>query len=355
MGENTVFRRQTDRKLEICTRYTELGASSRLRYYLYRSALEQDGFVPEFHPFFDDEYLKRLYSGKGKSRFAAFSALAKRFAGCWNLEKELLIEYELFPMIPAGIELALIGRRKYVLNFDDLVWEKYKKLPLLKNKFDRLIRNAAGVIAANHLLFEHAQSLNDNVILIPTVVDLEHYQTKKPTAVNKLKAAWIGTPVTFKECFLPFADIFKTLCKETDIEFQIIARDNLPVIDGVDMTCVNWSAEKEAELLSACDIGIMPLCDDAFSKGKSAYKLIQYAATGLPAIASPVGENKFFITHGENGFLANTADEWVSAVKQLTPLQMRQQMAEAMQKKAFEYSLQKYAPILSEFLRKSFS
>ena len=347
--------RKKDHSLGICTRYTELGASSRLRYYLYRSALEQAGFFPEFHPFFDDGYLKRLYSGKGKSRFAAFSALAKRLAGCLKLEKELLIEYELLPMIPAGIELALIGKRKYVLNFDDLVWEKYKKLPLLKNKFDRLICNAAGVITANHLLFEHAKALNDNVILIPTVVDLEHYQTKVPCAVNKLKAAWIGTPVTYRECFLPFADIFKTLCKETEIEFQIIARDNLPVIDGVDMTCVNWSAEKEAELLSACDIGIMPLCDDAFSKGKSAYKLIQYAATGLPAIASPVGENQYFITHGKNGFLANSAEEWVNAVKQLTSLQMRQQMAEAMQKKAFEYSLQKYAPILSEFLRKSFS
>jgi glycosyltransferase involved in cell wall biosynthesis len=121
------------------------------------------------------------------------------------------------------------------------------------------------------------------------------------------------------------------------------------------MTCLDWSRENEARLLSECDFGIMPLLDDDFSRGKSAYKLIQYAATGLPAIASPVGENKFFITPGVNGFTASTAEEWLDAVRQLKNLSTRQKMASAMQNKAFDYSLQKYAPVMTEFLLRCFS
>ena len=145
------------------------------------------------------------------------------------------------------------------------------------------------------------------------------------------------------------------ICAKTDMKILVIADESLPGIKGVDLTFVNWSAEKEAGLLASCDLGIMPLNDDIFSRGKSAYKLIQYAATGLPAIASPVGENKFFIKHGENGFLANSPAEWLAAVEQLSDLQIRQKMSAAMQKQAFEYSLQKYAPIMSEFLLRCFS
>jgi len=146
-------------KLGIYPRYSEQGASSRLRYYLYRDALTQAGFAPEFHPLLGDEYLRRLYSGLGKSKKLFLKALASRFFRTAALEENLLIEYELLPFLPAAAELLLIGKRKFVLNFDDLVWEKYKTIPFLKNKYDRLIRRAAGVVAANHLLYERAAAL----------------------------------------------------------------------------------------------------------------------------------------------------------------------------------------------------
>ena len=341
--------------LGIYTRYSELGASSRLRYYLFKEAFNAVSAGNFFHPFFDNAYLKRLYSGKGKSKAGFFLALAKRLYQVVFPEKQLLLEYELLPFMPAAVDLFFIGKRKFVLNFDDFVWEKYKNIPFLKTKYDKLIQKAAGVIVANHLLLEKVKNLNSNVILIPTVVDLEKYPYTPPVDRLPLTAAWIGTPVTYKECFLPFASVWQELCKETGLKFKIIARENLPDIPGVNMEKVNWSQENEAKLLSECDFGIMPLVNDDFSRGKSAYKLIQYAACGLPAAASPVGENSLFITHGENGFLASSAEEWISAVQALESLSVRKKMSSAMQKKAFEYSLQKYIPVMTEFLLRCFS
>ena len=341
--------------LGIYTRYSEHGASSRLRYYLFKKAFNAVSAGNYFHPFFDDAYLKRLYSGKGKSKAAFFLALTKRLYQVLFLEKNLLLEYELIPFMPAAVDLFFIGKRKFVLNFDDLVWEKYKNIPFLKNKYDKLIKKASGVIVANHLLFDKVKKLNSNVILIPTVVDLEKYPHISPVDRRPLTAAWIGTPVTYRECFLPFASVWQKLCRETGLKFKIIARNDLPAIPGVDMEAVNWREDTEAQHLLQCDFGIMPLCNDDFSRGKSAYKLIQYAACGLPAAASPVGENSRFITHGENGFLASSAEDWLSAVKALESLSCRERMSTAMQNKAFDYSLQKYIPVMTEFLQRCFS
>ena len=343
-------------KLGIYPRYSEQGASSRLRYYLYRDALIQAGFAPEFHPLLGDEYLRRLYSGRGKPKQLFLKALASRFFRTAAPEENLLIEYELFPFLPAAAELFLIGKRKFVLNFDDLVWEKYKSIPFLKNKYDRLIRRAAGVITANHLLFERAAKLNANAILIPTVVDLQKYVSPPllPKKEGFLRAAWIGTPVTYRACFLPFAETFKKLCATFPLEFLIVARSDLPVIDGVPMTCVDWSEKDEAGFLASCDLGVMPLVDDAFSRGKSAYKLIQYAAAGLPAVASPVGENARFIREGVNGFSAVSPEEWLSAVGMLADSGRRTEMSHRTRELAFDCSLQKYAPVMTDFLKRSF-
>ena len=93
--------------LAVCTRYDELGASSRLRYYAYRAALEEGGFAVRMLPFFGRAYLKRLYGGGGKSRWLAAAALLRRLAALPGLPERLLIEYELLPSLPAGVEQAL--------------------------------------------------------------------------------------------------------------------------------------------------------------------------------------------------------------------------------------------------------
>ena len=94
----------------------------------------------------------------------------------------------------------------------------------------------------------------------------------------------------------------------------------------------------------------MPLNDDPFSRGKSAFKLIQYLAAGIPAIASPVGENQVVLRDGETGLFADSPEEWADAMRRLTDEHVRETMAANARRAAGEYSIQKYAPELIECL-----
>lgn len=348
--ENTVAE-----ELGIYTRYGRRGASSRLRYFDYRKAFEAAGFAPHYHPFFPDAYLKKLYAGEGKSRLLAGGALLRRFASAAvHLPKRLLIEYELFPELPFGVEAHFLRNRRYVLNFDDDVWLKYEGRGSLAEKYDRLVANAAGVVCANDLLLEKARKHNPNVIKIPTAVNLDAF----PAQARKFPdftVAWIGTPVTY-EYLERHAEALQSMALAVDFELLVIARKDLQsrAIPGVNMRFADWSEEKEGGLLSRCHAGIMPLpARDAFAAGKSAFKLIEYLAAGLPAIASPVGENLRVLRDGETGFLAETPEEWTDALIRLKDDGVRGRFAANAHRLAFEYSQQKFGPIYAEFLRET--
>ncbi len=335
-------------RLALCTRYDRLGASSRLRFYAYRDALEQAGFQTEIRPFFTAEYLRKLYRGEGKSRVMGAVSLLRRLAQAFFLPEKLYIEYELFPRLPYGAEEFFLRRRRYVLNFDDNVWEKYRDNPRLADKYDRLCANAAGIITANDFLTEKVSRLNGNVIKIPTAVDLDAFAETVPKR-EKFTLCWIGTPVTFHEYLAPFAPVLQLMAAELDFRLLVIGGKDLPKFSGVDMECVNWSEAEEAKLISSCHAGIMPLKDDDFARGKSAYKLLQFFAAGLPVIASPVGENVHVVTP-ECGFLPENAGEWVDALGELQKPDIYNQKSAAAKGQSREFSMQKYRPILAEFI-----
>ncbi len=342
--------------LGICTRYDRLGASSRCRYYQYEDAFRKEGFLPEFHPFFPNRYLEKLYAGNGRSHRSALAACFRRFQDSFRFPERLLIEYELLPGLPAAVELVLIGKRRFVLNYDDDVWVRYAGKPFLENKYDTLIRHAAGVVTANTLLEKRAQALCPNVIKVPTAVDLDDYTPEKFPKFPRFTVVWIGTPVTY--AYLEqAAEALRSMAQHTDFELLVIARRSLEAraIPGVPMRFEEWSPENEAELLCRSHVGIMPLpAEDPFARGKSAFKLIQYMAAGIPAIASGVGENRRVLLHGETGFLADTPAEWNAALLCLAGDDgCRNRMAAAARRRAFEYSTQKYAPILTGFLRRT--
>jgi len=341
--------------LGVCTRYGTLGASSRLRYYEFREAFEAAGFAPRFRPFFPDAYLKRLYAGKGKSGLLGAAALLRRLADAAFLPERLLIEYELLPELPFGVEARFLRNRRYVLNFDDDVWLKYAGRKKLEDKYARLVAGAAGVIAANDLLLERVRRLNPQVLKIPTAIDLEAY----PLSAEKFPrftVGWIGTPVTYRYLEL-HAEALRAMARAVDFELLVIAKKNLAprALSGVAMRFEEWSPENEGALLARCHAGIMPLpADDAFAAGKSAFKLIQYLAAGLPAIASPVGENRNVLRPGETGFFAAAPEEWADSLRRLAREEaLRERMAARARQLAFDYSVQKYGPLYAEFLKRT--
>ena len=155
-----------------------------------------------------------------------------------------------------------------------------------------------------------------NVVQVPTVVDLERYPPPNPAAPDSagVRVCWIGQQST--AAFLaPLAPMFRELAADQRMRFTAIGIDtaaaNLP------MDSLAWSEASEAADIAACDIGIMPLPDTPFERGKCGYKLIQYMACGLPVVASPVGANRDIVQHGVDGFLADSEAEWRVALTRL--------------------------------------
>ncbi len=342
-------------KLTMFSRYSSLAASSRYRYYMYAARLRDAGEQVDICHFFDDKYLRRLYHGDGAGFLNILKAYRRRFKSLLHAGDNLLIEYELFPFLPYWVERVFLARRKYILNFDDNVWEKYKGKIFLSGKYDTLVRNAAGIIAANDFLYEKVSKLNNNVIKIPTVVDLDLYQLDK-SKFDKFTLVWIGTPVTYMY-LEKHAAALRRMAEKYDFELLVVARKSLEKrrIEGMNMRFENWSQESESELLVRSHVGIMPLSDDEFSRGKSAFKLIQYSAAGLPVIASPVGENIKVIDSGQTGFPADSPDEWLEALgKLINDKDLYSNMAENTRKASENYSIQKYFPIFRNFIKNTF-
>ncbi len=339
------------KNMTVFTRYSTQGASSRYRYFLYVNKLYQHDINLEVDSFFDIEYLQNLYYGRKRNLHRIFFSYLKRLMSVLNSADHLLIEYELFPFIPYFIEKLFLRKRKYLLNFDDYVWINYTDKWLLRKKFDKLVKNAAGVIVANDYLFDKIRGLNPRIVKIPTVVDLDLYR-QISGKYDKFSLVWIGTPVTYKY-IQAFSEMLQKLAEEIDYELIVISTSSLEDqrIPGVNMRFVEWSSSTEAEYLAKAHVGIMPLFQDEFSSGKSAFKIIQYLASGLPVVASNIGENCKVVEENENGFLASNTAEWIEAIKNLKGNPgLYSRIAANSRKSATNYSIDKYFPVFERFL-----
>lgn len=343
--------------ITILTKYTSQGASSRYRYFLYINNLLKEDVNIEIDSFLDTSYLHKLYTKEKKSRVKILVSYLKRIFVLINSSKNLLIEYEALPYLPYFIEKLFLKNKKYILNFDDNVWVNYEKKQFLKTKFDNLVKNANGIIVANEFLEKKVLKLNNNIIKIPTVIDIDSYKINDD--INKFDIftlVWIGSPSTYKY-IESHAHVFQKLSEMIEYKLVIIATKSLEInaIENVNMEFYDWSSNIEVSLLKKAHIGVMPLDRDSFSQGKSAFKIIQYMAAGLPSIASNIGENLNIIKNNETGFLVNNSDDWVESIVRLyDDKNLYNNMSYKSKSKAFEYSIQKYFNEFNLFIKKIF-
>ncbi|MBD3843654.1 MAG: glycosyltransferase [Campylobacterales bacterium] len=268
-----------------------------------------------------------------------------------------MIEREVFPYLPYGIEKWFLKGKNYILDYDDNVWEDHRGKIFLGDKYDNLVKNAAGVIVGNDYLEHYVKKINPHVIKIPTVINLSSYRKVSVQKFKRFSLVWIGSPITYRyiEAFTP---IFQELTKLLEFDLIIIAAKRLEerAIPNVSMKFYDWSSETEIELLKQSHVGIMPLNDDLFSRGKSGFKLIQYQAAGLPSIASPVGENQTIIQEGLNGFLPQTQQEWIDTIIQLhNNHTLYIELSNYALLNAYNFSIQKYFPIYKRYIDTTFS
>lgn len=165
---------------------------------------------------------------------------------------------------------------------------------------------------------------------------------------------WIGTPITYERYLFPIMGLMKELTDLTGGEFWVIGASDTR-FSSPNVKYHSWSLEAEQSLLPRMDVGIMPLADDDWSRGKCGYKALQYMAHGLPVVASPVGVNSQIVEHGVTGFLAAGGDEWKNhmlALSRMSPAE-RKMMGRRGQLKAQEsYSLSTAAPVLLATFRR---
>lgn len=301
-------------------------ASQRFRFEQYYSFLREEGWEIEKAPFLDEETWEILYS-KGfylKKVLGLLKGFLKRFFFLFNAAKydAIFIHREAAPLGPPFCEWAFkVLGRKIIFDFDDAVWlsntsKENKIISWIKfpNKIKFIIKNAKKVSAANESLFAFAKKLNDNIILNPTTIDTTfHHNVVVDQNKEELVIGWTGTHSTLKylEVILP---VIKLLEEEFKFTFLVIA-DKDPGFNLNNYKFIKWNKETEIEDLSKINIGIMPLFNDEWSKGKSGFKILQYFALGIPAVASPVGVNSMFIEEGKSGFLCEKEEDWYKALK----------------------------------------
>lgn len=350
-------------KVLFLTKYARNGASSRYRTFQYLPWFKQAGIQCHVMPLFDEAYLIHRYqSGRGHVG-DVLRAFLHRLAALATARRYdlLVIEYELLPYFPALPErlLGWLGV-PYVVDYDDALFHQYDQHAkwwvrrLLSSKIAHVMRGARLVTAGNAYLAEYARRAGAaRVETIPTVIDLERYSRAAATRLRNetFTIGWIGSPST-SGYLRGVAPALAEVCAAHKARVRLIGSGPVD-LPGVPVDVLPWDENTEVGMLHQFDVGIMPLPNEPWARGKCGFKLIQYMACGLPVVASPVGVNAEIVEHGVNGFLADTHDQWVESLKTLLlDSELRQRMGRASRKKVEEhYSLQVTGPKLAELVK----
>lgn len=232
-------------------------------------------------------------------------------------------------------EAALIGPAFYerlitrtgvplIYDFDDAIWSAgqawknglFSRLHFT-SKTSTICRLATVVTTGNDYLAAYARERNPSVSVVPSSIDLTVYPEIAEPRDDRFVVCWTGSTSTLVH-FEQAREALERLAGRRPLTVKVICSKppERPIV-GAEMQFVRWSADGEARDVGACHVGIMPLPDDEVSRGKGGMKALQYLATGRPVVVSPVGVNTEIVRDGHNGFLANSADEWVDALERL--------------------------------------
>jgi glycosyltransferase involved in cell wall biosynthesis len=261
---------------------------------------------------------------------------------------------------PAWLErLACRRNPRFVYDFDDAIWLPYvsprnRYLSYLKapGKTGAICRIAAAVTVGNETLADFARRCNPAVTVVPSTVSLRDYHPRPHSPAGALPViGWTGSHSSAQYLRL-VEGALRALARRRRFRVVVIGIDDYR-LEGVDVECRPWRAETEVEDLWSMDVGIMPLFDDPWARGKCAMKAIQYMGVGLPAVVSPVGANREVVQDGVCGFHASSEDEWVRALERLLDdgdLRLRMG-AEGRHRVEGHYSAEVQAPRVGALLR----
>lgn len=299
--------------------------SQRFRFEQQLDFLSENDIEYDFYPFlsenaFDNLYLSGKYISKAISIFFSFF---RRFLLMFLLSEYdyIFIHREASPIGAPIFEwiIAKILKKKIIYDFDDAIWlpntSKANKI-VAKIKWHKKVNSICKwsykISCGNDYLAEYAKQFNENVSVIPTTVDMQkvHNKTKNQNT-KQIVIGWTGTHSTI-EYLYKIEGLLIEKQKEHNFIFQVISNKD-PFFEKLKYEYIEWQEETEIDDLLKFNIGIMPLEDNKWAKGKCGFKAIQYMSLGIPAIVSNVGVNNK-IVENENGFLCSSEEDWKTAI-----------------------------------------
>jgi glycosyltransferase involved in cell wall biosynthesis len=264
--------------------------------------------IQQYFPFFEDAgFQVELITSR-----MHFFKIVERIRGA----DVLYIQRLLFNTFKLSIIRA--AAQNLVYDFDDAVMYGSKgKSPTRARKFKNMVTWADAVCCGSYFLLKEArQHRDDNIYYVPTVVDTDEYPVKKHTTRTPVTVGWIGSRSTLRY-LVDLEDLVLASPHQKEVIYKIVADRSLNT-NAPNVIFEKWTAAKEKSLLLSFDIGVMPLKDDIWSKGKCGLKLIQYMASGLPSITHPVGASQEIVTDGVDGMLRSDIDGWRNGIEVLT-------------------------------------
>ncbi|TGD82978.1 glycosyltransferase family 4 protein [Hymenobacter wooponensis] len=304
--------------------------SQRFRFEQYLPLLTEAGHTWLLASFIDLATWDILY--KPGHAFAKATGIVlgflRRFALLFSVPQYdyVFIHREASPIGPPVFEwlIAKLLRKKVIYDFDDAIWlpntsDANKIVAGVKwhHKVASICRWAYKVSCGNEYLAAYARQFNSRVVVNPTTIDTVHLHNKVRNQLtpDRLVIGWTGTHSTLKyiEQVVP---VLSKLEQEFDFEFRVISNQP-PRLPLKSLVYVPWKKETEIADLLHFHVGLMPLEDDIWAKGKCAFKALQYMALGEPALVSPVGMNTEVVQDGYNGYVCSDAADWESALRKL--------------------------------------
>jgi len=334
--------------------YPKGGApSQRFRFEQYLDLLKEQGFTYQIEGFLDEKTNQILYKPgqTGKKLIGVMLGFLRRIYLLFSIPKAdfVFIHREATPIGPPFIEwiIAKLLRKKIIYDFDDAIWLKdasgvnnFMLRLKWQQKVSRICQWSYNISAGNAYLCAYAKQFQPQVALVPTTIDTEqHHNRIKQQSNQPLTIGWTGSHSTMK--YLKSIErVLQQLEEQFDFQFVVIS-NRPPELALKNLKFIQWNEANEVEDLLQLHIGLMPLPDDPWARGKCGFKALQYLALGIPALVSPVGVNTKIVEHGVNGYVCATDHDWHKYLSiLLQDAELRENLGEEGRKKIVkEYSV----------------
>lgn len=336
----------------------------RFRIEQWEPFLRSEGFDLTYFPFLDGD-TATLLKGGGHSLAKAVRLtrlLVRRLRQAAGMTAcDLVYVFRETALLGPALAERVLRRRRlpYVYDFDDSVWILYRSPAnsfwsylRCPGKTVTTCRLSHHVMAGNDTLADYARQFAPGVSVVPTTIDTDIYVPPPAKRAPGMVIGWSGSYSTG-----PYLELLRSVLQRLARRFHfrvVVVGARGYKVDGVDVEVRPWRMESELTDLGEFDVGVMPLPDAAWERGKCGLKALQYMALAIPAVVSPVGVNRRIVIHGENGLLASTEAEWETALGQLlSDASLRRRLGQAGRATVErDFSARVHAPRVADIFRR---